>query len=69
MAGAATLRSPVGNSPWTRWSTWRVVAAPRTFELTHEELQRSARFSADASHQLKTPVTVLRVGLEELLAH
>jgi len=34
---------------------------------THEELQRSTRFSADASHQLKTPVTVLRVGIEELL--
>jgi signal transduction histidine kinase len=34
---------------------------------THEELQRSTRFSADASHQLKTPVTVLRAGLEELL--
>jgi signal transduction histidine kinase len=37
-------------------------------EMTSEELQRSARFSADASHQLKTPVTVLRAGLEELLA-
>jgi signal transduction histidine kinase len=35
---------------------------------THEELQRSARFSADASHQLKTPVTVLRAGLEGLLS-
>ncbi|HEX4641204.1 MAG TPA: HAMP domain-containing sensor histidine kinase [Chthoniobacterales bacterium] len=34
---------------------------------TNEELQRSTRFSADASHQLKTPVTVLRAGLEELL--
>jgi signal transduction histidine kinase len=33
----------------------------------HEELQRSTRFSADASHQLKTPVTVLRAGIEELL--
>jgi signal transduction histidine kinase len=32
------------------------------------ELQRSARFSADASHQLKTPVTVLRAGLEALLS-
>jgi signal transduction histidine kinase len=32
------------------------------------ELQRSARFSADASHQLKTPVSVLRAGLEEWLA-
>ncbi len=29
--------------------------------------ERSARFSADASHQLKTPVTVLRAGLEEML--
>jgi signal transduction histidine kinase len=42
--------------------------AEHELELTHEELQRSARFSADASHQLKTPVTVLRAGLEELLA-
>ncbi|SDR71684.1 HAMP domain-containing sensor histidine kinase [Opitutus sp. GAS368] len=42
--------------------------AEAALELTHEELQRSARFSADASHQLKTPVTVLRAGLEELLA-
>jgi signal transduction histidine kinase len=42
--------------------------AEAALETTHEELQRSARFSADASHQLKTPVTVLRVGLEELLA-
>jgi signal transduction histidine kinase len=34
---------------------------------TSEELKRSARYSADASHQLKSPVTVLRVGLEKLL--
>ena len=39
-------------------------------ELQHtaEELQRSARFSADASHQLKSPITVLRAGLDSLLA-
>lgn len=42
--------------------------AEAALELTSEELQRSARFSANASHQLKTPVTVLRAGLEELLA-
>jgi signal transduction histidine kinase len=42
--------------------------AEAALELTHAELQRSARFSADASHQLKTPVTVLRAGLEELLS-
>jgi signal transduction histidine kinase len=33
-----------------------------------EELERSTRYSADASHQLKSPVTVLRTGLETLLA-
>jgi signal transduction histidine kinase len=42
--------------------------AEAALEFTSRELQRSARFSADASHQLKTPVTVLRAGLEELLA-
>jgi signal transduction histidine kinase len=35
---------------------------------TNEELKRSSRYSADASHQLKSPVTVLRAGLEALLA-
>src|SRR4029077_4069405 len=35
---------------------------------TAEELQRSTRYSADASHQLKSPVTVFRVGLESLMA-
>ena len=35
---------------------------------TAQELERSARYSADASHQLKSPVTVLRIGLETLLA-
>jgi signal transduction histidine kinase len=34
---------------------------------TAEELERSTRYSADASHQLKSPVTVLRIGLESLL--
>jgi signal transduction histidine kinase len=42
--------------------------AEAALESTSEELHRAARFSADASHQLKTPVTVLRAGLEELLA-
>ncbi len=66
---AARLSVPVEklvvDSEENRTQRKRVEAV---LELTHEELQRSARFSADASHQLKTPVTVLRVGLEELLA-
>jgi signal transduction histidine kinase len=41
--------------------------AEEVLASTSEELERSARFSADASHQLKSPVTVLRVGLESLL--
>jgi signal transduction histidine kinase len=36
---------------------------------TADELERSTRYSADASHQLKSPLTVLRAGLETLLAH
>jgi signal transduction histidine kinase len=35
---------------------------------TAEELERSTRYSADASHQLKSPMTILRIGLESLLA-
>lgn len=46
----------------------RRARAEAELELTNEGLQRAVRFSADASHQLKTPVTVLRAGLEELLA-
>ncbi|MEO7167299.1 MAG: HAMP domain-containing sensor histidine kinase [Spartobacteria bacterium] len=42
--------------------------AEAKLETTAEELQRSARFSADASHQLKSPITVLRAGLDSLLA-
>lgn len=41
--------------------------AEAALETTSQELKRSTRFSADASHQLKTPVTVLRAGIEELL--
>jgi signal transduction histidine kinase len=34
---------------------------------TRAKLERSTRYSADASHQLKSPLTVLRAGLEALL--
>ena len=65
---AKRLAAPVAklavDSEENRARRQRVEAALAT---THEELQRSTRFSADASHQLKTPVTVLRAGIEELL--
>jgi len=32
-------------------------------------LQRSERFSGDASHQLKNPLAILRAGIEKLMAH
>jgi signal transduction histidine kinase len=44
----------------------RREAAEAALQQTSVELHRSMRFSADTSHQLKTPVTVLRAGLEEL---
>src|SRR5436190_12018234 len=41
--------------------------AEAALATTAEELQRPTRYSADASHQLKSPMTVLRIGLESLL--
>ncbi len=62
---AAPVRQLEVTSEENRTQRQRAEAA---LESTSEELQRSARFAADASHQLKTPVTVLRAGLEELRA-
>ena len=39
-----------------------------TFERLQRSFEQSARFSADASHHLKTPIAVLRAGIEEILA-
>lgn len=46
----------------------RRAQAEAALETTSAELDRTARFSANASHQLKTPVAVMRAGLEALLA-
>ena len=38
-----------------------------TFERLERSFKQSIRFSADASHHLKTPLSVLRAGIEEIL--
>ncbi len=38
-----------------------------TFERLQGSFEQAARFSADASHQLKTPIAILRAGIDELL--
>src|SRR5436190_2977709 len=61
---SAPLKKLALDSEENRAERERAEAALAT---TAEELQRSTRYSADASHQLKSPVTVLRMGLEILL--
>jgi signal transduction histidine kinase len=38
------------------------------FERLQRSFEQSVRFSADASHHLRTPISVLRAGVEEILA-
>ena len=38
------------------------------FERLQRSFEQSIRFSADASHHLKTPIAVLRAGIEEILS-
>src|SRR4029434_9385843 len=39
-----------------------------TFERLQRSFEQSARFSADASHHLKTPIAILRADVEEILS-
>jgi signal transduction histidine kinase len=52
-------------------STDEIAGLVAVLNLTFERLQRtfeqSARFSAEASHHLRTPLSVLRAGIEEIL--
>jgi signal transduction histidine kinase len=56
------LPSPIANDEIARLTT--VLNA--SFGRLQRAYSSAARFSADASHQLKTPIAVLRAGLDEL---
>jgi signal transduction histidine kinase len=45
-----------------------IIVLNKTFERLQRSFEQSVRFSADASHQLKTPIAVLRAGIEEILS-
>jgi signal transduction histidine kinase len=65
---AARLSQPVEKlEQVSEANVFRRRLAEESLKSTQVELQRASRFSADASHQLKTPVAVLRAGLQELL--
>ena len=54
--------------PTTHDEIARLIAVlNQMFDRLDASFQQSARFSADASHELKTPLTVMRSGIEDLL--
>jgi signal transduction histidine kinase len=44
-----------------------VAVLNQTFERLQRSFEQSERFSLEASHHLKTPISVLRAGIEEIL--
>jgi signal transduction histidine kinase len=56
------LPAPSGNDEISRLT----VVLNQSFDRLQRAYDAAARFSADASHQLKTPIAVLRAGLDEL---
>jgi signal transduction histidine kinase len=44
-----------------------IAVMNETLDRLQSSFEQSVRFSAEASHHLKTPIAVLRVGIEEIL--
>ncbi len=57
------LPVPVTNDEVQR----HAVVLNRTFDRLERSYQQALRFSADASHELKSPLTVMRVSIEAML--
>ena len=64
---AQTLDQPLGERAAPGEITDLVSTLNVTFKGLYSSFEQAARFSADASHQLKTPLAVLRLGVEGLL--
>src|SRR4029077_5130173 len=65
---ARSMSAPVKKLPlYSEENRAERQRAEAALASTAQELERSTRYSADASHQLKSPMTVLRIGLESLL--
>jgi signal transduction histidine kinase len=64
---ATSLDHPIPSPSAPAEITDLVSALNVTFKDLHASFEQAARFSADASHQLKTPLAVLRLGIEDLL--
>ena len=67
-AGAATIGDGIGIVPRPPTGIDEIDELAAVLALrartVHEALQREAQFSADVSHQLRTPITALRLNLE-----
>lgn len=64
---ARSLERPLPSLAAPREITALVSTLNVTFKELHSNFEQTARFSADASHQLKTPLATLRLGVENLL--
>ena len=64
---ATSLDRPIQSPSAPAEITDLVSALNVTFKDLHASFEQAARFSADASHHLKTPLAVLRLGIEDLL--
>src|SRR5581483_7738209 len=64
-AGRLEQRLPIPSSGGDIGRLAKVLNA--TFDRLDDSFRQAVRFSADASHELKTPLTILRTSIEDLM--